>query len=130
MKKQNIIIQSSFGTIELSDNYGVITANEGTQLQKKEIYELTNIFLNHYKNEKPVGYISNRINSYSVNPLDCLKFFEDVKIFAVAAVVKGLAEKIATIEKTFYSFKVKSFYSLDDAKKYMDDYNLNKRKNK
>lgn len=64
-----------------------------------------------------INYISNRINSYSVNAQDWLKFYKERhtvdRVAIVACEEKGLLS--VQLEKMFTKSKYKTFSSLEDA---------------
>lgn len=64
-----------------------------------------------------IVYISNRINSYSVNAVDWLKFFKsDYKMKAYCIVSDNPMGKMnIMIENLFFNNKIKTFQSLFDA---------------
>ena len=80
----------------------------------KEIIELA---YKHYGEDIRVAYISNRVNDYSVNAQDWLKFFNErhhLEAFAIVAYSKiGLMNVI--LEKIFVQTKIRKFDSLEAA---------------
>lgn len=66
---------------------------------------------------KPVAYISNRINDYSVVPTDWLKFYKNrhkLKYYSVVAYNKsGLTSLV--LEKMFFRNKIRQFPDLQSA---------------
>ncbi|MCL6274361.1 hypothetical protein M3P19_10090 [Muricauda sp. 2012CJ35-5] len=70
--------------------------------------------------EKPIAYISNRINNYSVVPTDWLKFFTNrhqLELYSVVAYSKsGLASLI--LERMFFKNNIRQFSDLESAIKW------------
>lgn len=70
--------------------------------------------------EKPIAYISNRINNYSVVPTDWLKFFTNrhqLELYSVVAYSKsGLASII--LERMFFKNNIRQFSDLESAIKW------------
>ena len=71
----------------------------------------------HYGQDVKVAYISNRVNSYSVNAQDWLKFYQErhhLEGIAIVAYNKmGLMNVV--LEKIFNETRLRKFSKLDDA---------------
>ena len=69
---------------------------------------------------KPIAYISNRINNYSVVPTDWLKFYKhrhQLEFYSIVAYNgSGLASVV--LEKMFFRNKTRQFSKLEDAIKW------------
>ena len=80
-----------------------------------------------YGENSRVHYISNRINSYSIIPMDWLKFYAHKKRFkSFSVVVYGERGAInLTIEKLFYRDKINTFGSLKEALQWVDNFENN-----
>lgn len=106
----------SLGKLYYDDKYMIAIFNEGVDLNFKNFSEVTNIIKSQF-GDRPFGFISNRINSYSINLSDAKKFnkvFPNVKAYAVVA-HNSLTEKVFEIEERFFTFNRKSFRDLDAA---------------
>ncbi|MBR9854063.1 MAG: hypothetical protein GYB37_05710 [Algicola sp.] len=70
--------------------------------------------------DKPIAYISNRINDYSVVPTDWLKFYKhrhQLEFYSIVAYNKsGLASVV--LERMFFRNKIRQFSDLDNAIKF------------
>ncbi len=70
--------------------------------------------------DKPIAYISNRINNYSVVPTDWIKFYthrNQLEFYSVVAYNKGgLASLI--LERMFFRNSIRQFSDLDSAIKW------------
>lgn len=109
------LLKYSFCKIEVYKDYIIVTINEGVSLTPENNDVLLGIATKYYKN-KNFGYITYRINSYSVDPRI---YTETSKInnlvcFAVVSENK-LALSNAQIEKLFYKKPFKQFTNLEDS---------------
>lgn len=111
------------GIIRIHDRILINEMNEGALLDvetNRRILELgTEMFKNEY-----FGYISNRINSYAVNPMVYRESAEHSLLKAIAVVSKSrLARENARLEQQFYTNKnsFEIFYSLEEAIEWMQE---------
>lgn len=99
------IVKSSFGTVTIFDNMISIVINEGVLFQAKDLNELYEIFDTYFPNTK-FGYISNRLNDYSIDLSPELYRSIHNNLTAMAAVCYTESSyKNANFEKTFYKSK-------------------------
>ena len=61
------VVKLKFCTLSFYDRYVIAEINEGVHLDHQHNEALIEITENHYS--KPFVYITNRINSYSVDPM-------------------------------------------------------------
>ncbi|MEF3078867.1 hypothetical protein [Winogradskyella poriferorum] len=104
------------GELRYNDKYMVVVFNEGIDVNFDNFGEITDIIKSQY-GTRPFGFISNRINSYSIDLSDANKFnkmFPNVKAYAVVA-HNSITERIFEIEERFFTFNRKSFRNIDDA---------------
>lgn len=104
------------GELRYNDKYLIAVFNEGVDLNFEKFGEITDIIKSQF-GDRPFGFISNRINSYSINLSDADKFnkmFPNNKAYAVVA-HNPLTEKVFEIEEHFFAFNRKSFRNLDAA---------------
>lgn len=98
---------------------GVIYAWDSAQEVIKAAHE-------HYGENLNICYITNRINKYSINPTDWLKFFNtknNLNGYAIVSYTKnGWINSL--IEKMFLKTKVERFTNLSDAIEWAKDINL------
>lgn len=98
----NVILEASFGKVFLIDNIMVITINEGVIFGVKDLKELFEIYDTFFPNEK-FGYISNRINDYTIDLNPDLYNANHTNLAAIAAVCYTESSfKNAKFEKEFY----------------------------
>jgi len=108
-----------FGTIEIYDHYVIATMKEGIIVRPDYNKDLINIASKYFVNKK-FGYITNRVNSYSVDPNI---YFETSKIknlvgFAVIVVSKPSSTSIE-LEKTFFKKPFRDFKNMQKAIKWI-----------
>ncbi|TPN88744.1 hypothetical protein [Aquimarina algicola] len=103
-------------------NYLIIEVKEGVCFdheKAKKISELTKL---HF-GDSPFGYISHRINSYSINPTDYLKIrevFPYLKAFAVVTYTP-IQESNVKFENLFYYGKMMIFNDLNLAEYWVEE---------
>ena len=117
-------INYSFGDFYLFDTFVVGEIHEDILFSWKEhgkllAEELSNLYDN---NGKDIIYISNRVNDYSVIPMDWNKFFTysyQLKAYGIISYTKtGFFN--AMIERMFVNTKLRWFNALDDAMVWVD----------
>ncbi|TVZ28492.1 hypothetical protein JM83_3623 [Gillisia sp. Hel_I_86] len=114
-------LQLEFGTVTFLDNIQIAELNEGILFDIPHNKELLELARERFNNQL-YGYISNRVNSYSVNPMIHLESANVPNLIAIAIVSKNPVVKQNTIiEKQFFrnssSFEV--FETLDEAVHWM-----------
>ncbi len=114
------------GKVTFYSNYLVIEVTEGICFDFNKAKELSILTDLHFKN-KSFGYISNRINSYSLEPTDYMKIkevFPNLKAFA-AVVYNKLQQTSINIENMFLQEGIITFDDLEVAKNWIKE-QLNK----
>lgn len=110
------VLDTEIGTIYFYDNILVMEGKENAVFCIKtglsillKVIKIVGI--------KPVVYISNRINSYSVDPND-YKYLEMIPNLQGIATVSynNFTKNSATLEQKFFKKPFRDFESLDDAK--------------
>ncbi|SFZ91955.1 hypothetical protein SAMN05428642_102449 [Flaviramulus basaltis] len=106
-----------FGKLFFLEKIIVAEMNYGIHFDWDKTEIITNSILQHYGKNCKVGYISNRINSYSFEPDIWSKFFEKYNFVVASASVyySKMTLMNATIEKQFSKRKIKITSSLEDA---------------
>ncbi|MAM28946.1 MAG: hypothetical protein CMC13_07965 [Flavobacteriaceae bacterium] len=108
----------SFGNFYVFEHFVVGEIAEGVHLDwaKAKIF-IEKVYAYFGTREVKINYISNRVHSYSVNPQDWLKFYQERNTVARVAVVaydqKGFLS--IKLEKMFSQSTYKKFDSLHDA---------------
>ena len=118
----NECLTLDFASIEVFDYYFIVTINEGLLFDRSHLAELYKVF-NTYFPDKPFGYISNRINDYSVDPTSYFKTREYPWLAAVAIICYSeSAYSNALFERNFYKDRPhKPFYDMKDCKAWLMD---------
>ena len=117
----NSALKLDFGTVTFLDNIQIAELNEGILFDIPHNRELLSLARERFDN-KPYGYISNRVNSYSVNPMIHLESANVSNLVAIAIVSENeVVKQNSIIEKQFFrnssSFEV--FKSLEEAVNWM-----------
>ena len=87
-----------FGNMELMDDYTIDTCNEGVHVNF-DVIEVIEAVLDSAYSNKRFGFIANRVNSYSTNPLAVRRLFTQKNLVA-GAIVGGskYIKNIANLE--------------------------------
>ncbi len=104
------------GQVSFYKNFLVIEVAEGISFNQEKAKQLSKLTDLHFEN-RPFGYISNRINSYSLEPMDYLKIKEilpNIKAFAVVAYTNSQKASVR-IENMFHPDGLVTFEHIDDA---------------
>lgn len=112
---ENSHIDIDVGYVTIHDNYLIMVVNEGETLKVEHNKILVDLAETFYQNKNFV-YITNRVNSYAVDPAI---YFETKKIknligFAVVS-QKEIAMNNALIEKLFFDKPFEMFKELEKA---------------
>jgi len=97
------------------DEFLINQIREGESVEPEHNQLLQDVIEKHFEN-KPVVYITNRINSYAVNPLTYLGTvkIEKLSAFAVVANTK-IQREGANFERQFYNKPFEIFDTLGEA---------------
>ncbi len=97
------------------DEFLINQIRSGVTVTPEHNKMLKEIIDNHFMN-KPVVYISNRINSYSVDPLTYLATSKIFNILGMAVIAKkDMVKNNALFEGNFYGKPFEVFDTLSDA---------------
>lgn len=112
------IEKHSFGTLTIGDHFIIGEVNEDTDIQLDDVSKIIDVANKYFKGDK-WGYISNRINSYSLQPLvhhDAPKFEKNMLAFAVVSNNKKI-DNYTEVERIMVddSYAFSSFSDLDEA---------------
>jgi hypothetical protein len=111
-------VELSFGIFYFFEKFIISEINEGEHFDWDKVLQITNIAFQHYKKGFKVAYISNRVNSSSMEPQTWIKFKKNDLNFIVAAAIIIYAEislEIATLEKSFTTNSIKRCFSIEEA---------------
>ncbi len=103
------------GTVQVFDDYMVATYNEGVTVTLERVYQLIGISEIHFR-DRPFGFISNRKNSYAIDPTiyNYVRELQNLKAYAIVS-VKEMDMHNFTIEKMFYKKPMKFFIDYNNA---------------
>lgn len=116
-------VELDCGVILVHDRILINEMKEGALLDVETNRRILNLGTEVFKNEY-FGYISNRINSYAVNPMVYRESAEHPMLKAIAVVSKSqLGRENARLEQQFYTNKnsFQIFYSLEEAMIWMEE---------
>ncbi|NJB35150.1 MULTISPECIES: STAS/SEC14 domain-containing protein [Flavobacteriaceae] len=116
-KKQVVVREYhlDIGIIQVFDNYLVAHFNEGATLTLERVYQLIGISEIHFR-DKNFAYISNRKNSYAIDPIiyTYLRGLDNLVALAIVS-KKEIDMHNFKIEKLFYKKCMEFFIEYDNA---------------
>jgi len=106
-----------FGNFYFFENFIVSELHEGIHFNWKRVKILSDIMQNHYGEDPKLIYLSNRVNSYSIEPQSWLKFENKYPMFVATGIIAydnrgGLS---VVLERLFSKERIKRFRRLKDA---------------
>ncbi|MBO3117597.1 hypothetical protein J4050_12620 [Winogradskyella sp. DF17] len=108
--------ETSLGTVYFFNNYFIAEFKEGINIDFFNFQEIHELVHNNFGNS-PFGFISNRINSYSIDLNEAQLFNEsypNLKAYAVVA-YKAFTERVFELENRFFQFRRRVFKDIDSA---------------
>jgi len=117
-------VETCFGVFYFCDKFIISEIKEDLHISWKNIEILIEEVLRYYGTTPRLGYISNRINDYSIDPQNWVKTINKYENYLVASAVityNSSSYKIATLEKHFSKNKLERFTSLDEAITWMEN---------
>lgn len=110
-------ISFPFGNFYLSEYFIVSEINEGEHFDWNKVQEVIKCLFEHYDKNFQIGYISNRVNSYSSDPLQWVKVNAEHNFILASAIViyNDFSFINATIEKNLSNKSIKRCDTLDQA---------------
>ena len=114
-------VEFSFGNYYFMDQFIISELNEGIHFDWEKIQEVIGMLIDHYGEQPRIGYLSNRINSYSIEPHLWIGFHRDYDFIVASAVVSYTDFNYlnATMEKHFTKTSLKRCVSLNEAIDFM-----------
>lgn len=111
------IREFNFGVFYYFDGLVISEMKEGVVLEWEMAELAVEAAQEVFGENQPIVYISNRINSYSVDPLNWVKFYKNRHQLAHYAVVGRTQGSFASIvlERMFFKNSIVQFQNLDDA---------------
>lgn len=98
-------------------NISIAEVSEGSHVTFEKISNMLQIAEGIYGNDIPFVYISNRIHSYSIDPLgyyEAIKMFPNIKAYAIVSQNKQ-RRMLVVLEKLFIKKPIRVFDNLDKA---------------
>lgn len=119
-------IEFDFCKLFLYDNYAINTVNEGVLIDKYIAKDINTTLFNHFQNS-PFVFISNRTNSYSVDPSIYMEAYTHLNMIGFCIVTKDHRTiENATVEKLFLKMDFNIFDNLNEAIHWADSISLKK----
>ncbi|SFW46239.1 hypothetical protein SAMN02927921_01737 [Sinomicrobium oceani] len=113
-------IKLDFGYLEFYENYVISEINEGVHMVIEQQDLLLSLCKENFQ-DRPFGYISHRIYSYSVDPFTYLELEKIDNFIAIAVVVSTTAQRLSSrIEELFCKKPFQFFYNLENARSWID----------
>lgn len=111
-----------YGTFYFFENFIISEINEGVLFDWELAKEVIDVALNYYGENPRIGYISNRVNSYSLKPQDWLKFFGARHTLTSFAIVDPKSQSSTLLEKLFFRSLIQKFDNLNDAAAWVQEH--------
>ena len=104
------------GDFHFFENFVVAEFKQGAYVSFNDFKEIFDLSLEFF-DTKPYGFISNRVNSFSVNLLDIIKHKHNISHLSAYAIVtySHNTKRMLAIEDYYFKSKRKRFNSLIDA---------------
>ena len=108
---------SKYGNYYFFKDFIVSEIKQGVIYNWEASQDAIEAAIEYYGENPSICYISNRVNQYSVNPIDWFKFFKSEKNLNGYAIVSYTENGWinALIEKLFFSSKIERFNNLSEA---------------
>jgi len=118
---ENHKLEMPFGNYYLCEKFIVAELFEGTHFDWPKAEKLINELLNFYHEDAKIGFISNRINQYSVDPQNWVKLEKNYTLIVASAIImyNNLTLMNASIEKQFAKQSIKRCTNLKEAIDWM-----------
>lgn len=110
------------GRFVFYQNISIAEVAEGTHVTFEKISDMLQIAEQVYGNKTPFVYISNRINSYSIDPLgyyEAIKLFPNLMAYAIVAKTRR-RRALVVLEKLFIKKPIRVFDNLESAIKWAE----------
>jgi len=120
-KKDHTRHNVTLGSLYLFDNYVVAEFKEGVDINFDNFSDVTEIVKKKF-NDKPFGFIANRLNSYSIDLTDATKFntyFPNLKAYAIVAYTV-MTRRVFEVENHFFTFNREVFKNLEQASEWVE----------
>ena len=114
-------LEFHFGNVFITKQFIISELNEGIHVDFDMVSKLISKFSEDISNDIRIGYIANRMNSYSFEPQLWLDFNNDYDFLVASAVVNysDFGYLNSSLEKHFFKKSLKRCHSLDEAIEWM-----------
>lgn len=114
-------VEFPFGIVYITKQFVITELNEGIHVNYEMVSKLISKFSEDIGNNTKIGYIANRINSYSFEPQLWLDFNNDYDFLVASAVVSysDFGYLNSSLEKHFFKKSLKRCRSLNEAIEWM-----------
>lgn len=114
-------LEFSFGDVFITKQFLVSELNEGIHVDFDMVSKLITQFSEEISNDIKIGYIANRMNSYSFEPQLWIDFNNDYDFLVASAVVtySDFGYLNSSLEKHFFKKSLKRCHNLDEAIEWM-----------
>ena len=109
--------QLDLGRFVFYQNISISEISEGTHVTFEKVSNMLQIAEDVYGKDIPFVYLSNRIHSYSIDPLgyyEAIKLFPNLKAYAIVSQNKR-RRRLAVLEKLFIKKPIRVFDNLENA---------------
>jgi len=107
-------INLPFGKFYFFEKFVISELHEGVHFDWKRVKILSDLMLSHYGDKKSLIYLSNRVNSYSIEPQSWLKFDKKYNLFIASGIIAydNRGSLSVVLERLFSKERIKKFRSL------------------
>lgn len=121
MKTLKQQLNLGFTTLHFYENYVVSTIEEGVCLEEEDVKKIEIVTGKYYKNCF-FGYLINRQNHYSINPLIYLNVSKIQKLVGIAMIYNTDLKKMnAMFERKFFNKPFQVFNELESAEIWLNN---------
>ncbi|WP_053978073.1 hypothetical protein [Mangrovimonas xylaniphaga] len=120
---KHVKVEFSFGNIYFFDKFILSEINEGVHFDWEKIEEVIAFAMDHYGPNFKIAYISNRVNSYSLDPHSWSRFQDELDHIVASAIVyySYINFMNASIEKLFSPSSMKRCETLEEAMEWVQN---------
>ncbi len=123
--KQIPLVEQSLaiGKLMIYQNITVAEVNEGVHVTRDKIADILMVAHDFYGRSTPFIYVSNRVNSFSIDPLgyyEAIRLFPNLIAYAIVSQNKS-RRALAVLEKLFIKKPIQVFDNLPKAIAWAED---------
>lgn len=122
-KLKHFKLEMRFGNFYFLETFFISELNEGVHFNWEMIKRVMDKVVDFYGKDIKLGYISNRVNSYSMSPQAWGKVDRNYGIIIASAIIyyNDFSYKNASLEKLFSKKSIKRCINLDEAIYWMEN---------